>query len=98
MIYFCAQKNRRALVLQNPTLNGIDYLEVAGVSGCGQQLAVTLLKDARSVVLTPDKHYALRAARRSRWFQFCPAPATRPSCSPSTSIKAGTSLRISYSS
>ena len=53
MIYFCAQKNRRALVLQNPTLNGIDYLEVAGVSGCGQQLAVTLLKDARSVVLTP---------------------------------------------
>ena len=54
MIYFCAQKNRRALVLQNPTLNGIDYLEVAGVSGCGQQLAVTLLKDARSVVLTPE--------------------------------------------
>lgn len=54
MIYFCSQKNRRALVLQNPTLNGIDYLEVVGTTGCGQQLAVTLLKDARSAALTPD--------------------------------------------
>ncbi len=54
MIYFCSQKNRRALVLQSPTLNGIDYLEVVGTTGCGQQLAVTLLKDARSIALTPD--------------------------------------------
>ena len=54
MIYFCSQKNRRALVLQSPSLNGIDYLEVIGPTGCGQQLAVTLLKDARSVTLTPD--------------------------------------------
>lgn len=54
MIYFCAQKNRRALVLQNPGLNGIDYLEVVGDNGCGRQLAVTLLKDARALTLTPD--------------------------------------------
>lgn len=53
MIYFCSQKNRRALVLQHPALNGIDYLEVVGGTGCGQQLAVTLLKDARSLALTP---------------------------------------------
>lgn len=54
MIYFCAQKNRRALVLQKPGLNGIDYLEVVGDNPCGRQLAVTLLKDARGLRLTPD--------------------------------------------
>lgn len=54
MIYFCSQKNRRALVLQSPALNGIDYLEVIGPTGCGQQLAVTLLKDARALALTPE--------------------------------------------
>ena len=37
MIYFCSQKNRRALVLQSTTLNGIDYLEVSkGQDGCGK--------------------------------------------------------------
>ncbi len=47
MIYFCSQKNRRALVLQHPTLNGIDYLEVPrGDGDCGKQLLITLLKDA----------------------------------------------------
>ncbi len=53
MIYFCSQKNRRALVLQSPSLNGIDYLEVLGNSPCGQELALTLLKDARQLKLTP---------------------------------------------
>jgi hypothetical protein len=53
MIYFCSQKNRRALVLQSANLNGIDYLELVGMSVCGKQLAVTLLKDARSIALTP---------------------------------------------
>ncbi|HEY0341556.1 MAG TPA: hypothetical protein VGC34_12175, partial [Steroidobacteraceae bacterium] len=52
MIYFCSQKNRRALVLENPTLNGIDYLEVLGMAGCGTQLAVTFLKDTRGLVLS----------------------------------------------
>jgi predicted phage baseplate assembly protein len=52
MIYFCSQKNRRALVLQSHTLNGIDYLEVAkGSDGCGKQLLITMLKDARSLTL-----------------------------------------------
>ena len=54
MIYFCSDKNRRALVLAAPALNGIDFLEVIGPSGCGKQLALTLLKDARSLLLTPD--------------------------------------------
>jgi len=45
MIYFCAQKNRRALVLQSKRLNGIDFLEVLGEPGCGKQLAVTFLHD-----------------------------------------------------
>ncbi len=49
MIYFCSQQNRRALVLASHTLNGIDYLEVVGSSPCGKQLALTLLKDARSL-------------------------------------------------
>jgi hypothetical protein len=52
MIYFCSQKNRRALVLQSATLNGIDYLEVVGAAGCGTQLALTFLKDARALVLS----------------------------------------------
>jgi len=56
MTYFCSQKNRRALVLQHPTLNGIDYLEVtdSGVE-CGKQLLLTLLKDARQVTLAPSQ-------------------------------------------
>ncbi len=53
MIYFCSQKNRRALVLASPALNGIDYLEVVGPTGCGTQLALTLLKNARNLALTP---------------------------------------------
>jgi len=56
MIYFCSQQNRRALVLQHPTLNGVDYLEVCdddGDCGCGTRLLITLLKDARHVALTP---------------------------------------------
>ncbi|HEV2690409.1 MAG TPA: hypothetical protein VGV35_17755, partial [Bryobacteraceae bacterium] len=55
MIYFCSQQNRRALVLQHPTLNGIDYLEVCDGGGdceCGKKLLLTLLKDARKVNLT----------------------------------------------
>jgi hypothetical protein len=54
MIYFCAQKNRRALVLQSKTLNGIDYLEVLGEPGCGKDLAVTFLHDPGPLKLTPD--------------------------------------------
>jgi hypothetical protein len=52
MIYFCSQKNRRALVLQS-VLNGIDYLEVSRAGGDCKQLLLTLLHDARSVSLVP---------------------------------------------
>ena len=56
MIYFCSNKNRRALVLQNPALNGIDYLEVvSGGADCGKQLLLTMLQDARGVTLTTDQ-------------------------------------------
>jgi hypothetical protein len=51
-VYFCAQSNRRELVLQAAGLNGIDYLEVLGDPGCGTQLAVSMLKDARPLALT----------------------------------------------
>lgn len=52
MIYFCSQKNRRALVLQSPTLNGIDFVEVPrGADDCGKLILITLLKDARHVAL-----------------------------------------------
>jgi hypothetical protein len=53
MIYFCSRNNRRSLVQQSPTLNGIDYLEIVGGSPCGKQLALTFLKSARSLNLTP---------------------------------------------
>jgi hypothetical protein len=55
MIYFCSQKFRRALVLQHSSLNGIDYLEVVGAAGCGTQLALTLLRDARNLSLAPTQ-------------------------------------------
>jgi hypothetical protein len=55
MIYFCSNKNRRALVLQSPTLNGIDFLEVSNTGGACNQLLITLLKDARSVSLTTQQ-------------------------------------------
>jgi hypothetical protein len=54
MIVFCRDKRRRDHVLQTPGLNGIDYLEVLGPAGCGTQLALTFLKDSRSLALTPD--------------------------------------------
>jgi hypothetical protein len=54
VIYFCGQSNRRELVLQTTGLNGIDYLEVLGDPGCGNQLALTFLKDAQGLGLAPD--------------------------------------------
>jgi hypothetical protein len=51
MIAFCQDKRRRDLVLQTQNLNGIDYIEVLGASGCGKQLAVTFLKDPRTLQL-----------------------------------------------
>jgi len=52
LIYFCAQKNRRARVLQS-SLNGIDYLEVSkGADGCAKELLITMLHDARQLRLT----------------------------------------------
>lgn len=53
MIYLCGQSNRRELVLTAAGLNGIDYLEVAGPPGCGTELAITFLKDATGLALTP---------------------------------------------
>lgn len=58
MIYFCAQRNRRELILLQKTLNGIDYvevLEVQGSPGCGTKLAVTFLNDATSLSLDKDQ-------------------------------------------
>ena len=58
MIYFCTKQNRRTLVLQHPTLNGIDYLEVCQSEpdcGCGRKLLLTFLKDARNLGITPQQ-------------------------------------------
>jgi hypothetical protein len=58
MIFFCAQKNRRSLVLGHSTLNGIDYLEVC-TSGddcaCGEQLMLWMLKPAFNITLDPSQ-------------------------------------------
>ena len=53
MIAFCGNKQRRDLVLQTPGLNALDYVEVPGPTGCGSQLALTFLKSAQSLALTP---------------------------------------------
>jgi hypothetical protein len=56
MIYFCSNKNRRALVLQCTALNGIDYLEVVTTgSDCGKQLSLTLLKNRGNLSLDPTQ-------------------------------------------
>lgn len=59
MIYSCCNENRRAAVLGNPAINGIDYLEVvdgpstpAG-SPRQQTLLITCL-NAAPATLTPD--------------------------------------------
>lgn len=48
-----ADKQRRYLVEQTQAVNGLDYLEVLGATGCGDQLALTFLKNARGLALTP---------------------------------------------
>jgi hypothetical protein len=53
MIAFCKDKQRSELILQTPGVNGLDYLEVLGAPGCGNQLALTFLKDARALALMP---------------------------------------------
>lgn len=54
MIAFCSDQQRRNLILQTPKINGLDYIEILGPVGCGNQLALTFLKDARSLALTAD--------------------------------------------
>ena len=49
MIYFCAAKNRRTLVLASP-LNGIDYLEV---SADGEHFTLVLLKAPTTAMPAP---------------------------------------------
>ena len=53
MIAFCGSKQRRDLVLQTQGLNGLDYVEVLGPTGCGSQIALTFLKAATSLALVP---------------------------------------------
>lgn len=56
MMYFCSNKNRRTLVLQHQTLNGIDYLEVeTDADNCGKRLLITLLKPVGNVSLIPSQ-------------------------------------------
>ena len=78
MIYFCSQQNRRALVLQHPALNGIDYLEVCdddGDGGCGKRLLITLLKDARPVALAPAQVRITGGSPAAQVAARSPAPA-----------------------
>ena len=81
MIYFCSQKNRRALVLQHAKLNGIDYLEVSTDGGhCGKQLLITLLKDGRRLSLAPGNVRITggSAAAQVTVLQVCPATDAGP--------------------
>jgi hypothetical protein len=84
MIYFCSQQNRRALVLQHPTLTGIDYLEVCDGGDptcfCGNKLLLTLLKDARNLDLTPEQILITGGASNAQVHptQILPADASTP--------------------
>ncbi len=53
-VYFCAQRNRRTLVLGTPTLNGIDYLELAGADD-QTVLLLTFLRDPAPLALGPEQ-------------------------------------------
>ena len=67
MIAFCQNQQRRELVLQTPGVNGLDYLEVLGPTGCGSQLALTFLKNAQGLALAaglPGLGFRCRAPRR----------------------------------
>ncbi len=77
MIYFCSQKNRRPLLLATPALNGIDFLEVVGPTGCGKQLALTLLKDARALTLTRD-NFAITGGASVQVVSVAPATQDDP--------------------
>lgn len=56
MIYFCAQQNRRNLVMKHPSLNGIDFIEVAIDKTLGNsQLQLTLLKDGSKLNLSAEQ-------------------------------------------
>ena len=46
MIYSCCNENRKAAVLGNPTLNGIDYLEVLDTTRRRRQSAPADAADA----------------------------------------------------
>lgn len=52
MIYFCAQRNRRTLVLARPPLSGIDYLEIADATD-QTVLLLTFLRPPGSLALMP---------------------------------------------
>ncbi len=53
MIYVCNQERRRAQVLAHSALNGIDYLEILDGTTEQRTLALTFLKDATGLTLTP---------------------------------------------
>lgn len=77
MIYFCSNKNRRALVLQHQTLNGIDYLEVeTDTDNCGKRLLITLLKDSRNLALSPSQVRITGGASNAQVTALSVSPAT----------------------
>ena len=51
-VYFCANRNRRAVVLTTPTLNGIDFLEVASAAD-QTLLLLTFLRDPSPLGIGP---------------------------------------------
>ena len=53
-VYFCANRSRRAVVLTIPTLNGIDFLEVASATD-QTSLLLTFLRDPSPLALGPDQ-------------------------------------------
>jgi len=93
MIYFCAQKNRRELIVQQTALNGIDYLEVL-VDPAGANVVTVTLDQAGDFSTytfalvagagTTDPPAGIDSQLASIDFSFkagCPTPAD---CQPAT--------------
>ena len=53
-VYFCANRNRRAVVLTTASLNGIDFLEVASATD-QTLLFLTFLRDPSALGIGPDQ-------------------------------------------
>ena len=69
-VYFCANRNRRAVVLTTPTLNGIDFLEVASAAD-ETLLLLTFLRDPSPLAKSALHRLSFPVVRALRVSRCC---------------------------